>query len=100
MASIIKNNDFTDIAKGVKPDAKKRVLLPKALVTENTTYHIYANALGQIILDPQVTIPASEAWIFTDKKALAMIDRGMMESADSKTKKLGSFAKHVNNDTP
>lgn len=97
MVAIIKNSDFTGIATGVKPDAKKRVLLPKAVVSENTTYHIYANALGQIVLDPQVTIPASEAWLFTDKDALAKVDRGMAEAANGQLKNRGSFAKYVKN---
>ena len=32
MGTIIRNTDFKDIARNVKPDAKKRVVLPKALV--------------------------------------------------------------------
>jgi hypothetical protein len=97
MGTIIKDDDFTGIAMGVKPDAKKRVLLPKGIVKENTTYHIYTNVLGQIVLDPQVTIPASEAWLFTDKDALAKVDRGMVEAANGHLKNHGSFAKYVKN---
>ena len=33
MVTIIKNNDFKDIAKNVKPDSKKRVVLPKSLIS-------------------------------------------------------------------
>jgi hypothetical protein len=97
MVSIIKNTDFTGIARGVKPDAKKRVVLPKTLVREGITYHIYANSAGQIVLDPQVTIPASELWLFENRETLASVDRGMGESMRGQIKKRGSFAKYVKN---
>lgn len=93
--TIIKNTEFTGIAKSVKPDAKKRVVLPAVLVKEDITYHIYTNSAGQIILDPQVTIPASEAWLFEDKNALASVDRGMVESANGQLINRGSFAKYA-----
>ena len=57
------------VAASVKPDAKKRVVLPKALVEEGITYHIYTNKFGQIVLDPQVTIPASELWLFKNPRS-------------------------------
>jgi len=93
--TIIRNTEFTGIAKSVKPDAKKRVVLPAVLVKEDITYHIYTNSAGQIILDPQVTIPASEAWLFEDKNALASVDRGMVESANGQLINRGSFAKYA-----
>jgi len=46
----------------------------------------------RIILDPQVTIPASELWVFENKDILASIDKGM---AEERTMNLGSFAKYV-----
>ena len=88
MVTIIKDNDFKDIAKNVKPDAKKRVILPKALVREDITYHIYCNSLGQIILDPQVTIPASEVWLFKDPEVLASVRRGLSDAASGKISKV------------
>jgi hypothetical protein len=88
MVTIIKNTDFKDIAKNVKPDAKKRVVLPKALVREDITYHIYCNSLGQIVLDPQVTIPASEVWLFKDPDALASVRRGLSDAANGKISKV------------
>ena len=88
MVTIIKNNDFKDIARNVKPDSKKRVVLPKSLVKEDITYHIYSNDLGQILLDPQVTIPASEVWLFKDPEALASVRRGLADSANGKVSKV------------
>ena len=88
MVTIIKNNDFKDIAKNVKPDSKKRVVLPKSLIKEDITYHIYSNDLGQILLDPQVTIPASEAWLFKDPEALASVRRGLADAAKGEVSKV------------
>lgn len=92
MVTIIKDTDYTRIAGSVKPDSKKRVVLPKTLVQEGIIYHIWHNSAGQILLDPQVIIPASELWLFKNKKALAIIDRGMSEE---QLINRGSFAKYV-----
>ena len=88
----IKDTDLTMVAKSVRPDSKKRVVLPKALVREDISYHIYSNSVGQIILDPQVTIPESELWLFENKDLLALVDRGMLEGQAINR---GSFAKYV-----
>ena len=97
MVTIIKDTDYTRIAGSVKPDIKKRVILPKTLVPEGIIFHIYHNSFGQILLDPQVTIPASELWVFKNKDILASIDKGMAESANGQVIKRGSFAKYVKN---
>ena len=94
METII-DEEYTKIADNVKPDAKKRVVLPSALVQEGVMFHIYHNGRGQILLVPQVTIPASELWLFENREALASVDRGMLESLSGKTIKRGSFAKYA-----
>ena len=81
MVTILRDQKLTRIADSVKPDAKKRVVLPKTVVREGITYHIYSNSIGQIVLDPQVTIPASEAWLFNDPSALAAVRRGLSDAA-------------------
>ena len=88
MAEIIKDTDFKRVAESVKPDAKKRVVLPKVQVLEGVTYHIYSNSIGQIILDPQVTIPASEVWLFNNPDALASVQRGLLDAAQGKVSKV------------
>jgi hypothetical protein len=88
MESIIKKSDFKDYARNVKPDAKKRVILPTSLVKENVTYHIYSNSLGQIVLDPQVTIPASEVWLFKNPEAIASVRRGLSDAASGRVSKV------------
>jgi hypothetical protein len=95
MGTIIKDEKLTKIADSVKPDAKRRVYLPKVLLSEGISYHIYANSLGQIVLDPQITIPASEAWLFENKTALASVDKGISESANGQVTNRGSFARYI-----
>ena len=88
MVTIIKDTDFTEVAEGVKPDSKKRVVIPKPLMVEGITYHIYQNRFGQIILDPQVAIPASEAWLFNNPEALALVEQGLADIKKGKVSKI------------
>jgi hypothetical protein len=85
---IIKDAAFQRIAESVKPDAKKRVVLSGTQVPEGITYHIYSNSLGQIVLDPQVTIPASEAWLFKNPEALASVRRGLHDAVKGRVSKV------------
>jgi hypothetical protein len=39
---------------------------------------------GQIVLDPQVSIPASEAWLYRNPEALASVRRGLQDLAEGK----------------
>ena len=88
MATIIRDTDFEKLADSVKPDAKKRVVLQKVQIKEGVSYHIYSNSIGQILLDPQVTIPASEIWLFNNRKALASVKRGLSDAAKGKVSKV------------
>lgn len=97
--SVLIEENMTKVAESVKPDAKKRVLIPKSAFKAGVTYHIYTNRFGQIVLDPQVTIPASELWVFQNKEVLASIDKGVKEAADGQTIERGSFAKHVKDES-
>jgi hypothetical protein len=91
--------DFKKIADSVKPDDRKRVGLHKVKIQEGVSYHIYANSTGQILLDPQVTIPASELWVFKNEDVLAAIDQSMEESAKGQLIDRGSFAEYVKNES-
>ena len=94
MAEVIKDGDFELVTAAQKPDSKKRLSIGQAMI-EGVSYAIYRNGLGQIVLDPVVIVPASEAWLFKNKKVLASVKRGLVDSAESRTQSLGSFAKHA-----
>jgi len=85
---VIKDIVFEKVADGVKPDAKRRVVLQSVQIQEGTTYHIYKNKFGQIVLDPQVTIPASEIWLFKNPEALASVMRGLSDAAQGRVSKV------------
>jgi hypothetical protein len=90
-ASVLKNTDFQLITEFAQPDAKKRITLGEAL-RGATAFNIYRNPLGQLILDPVKTVPASELWLYENQQALASVKQGLRESAEGKTVDRGSFA--------
>ncbi len=99
MEIILKDENLTRVSGSVKPDLKRRVVLPAALVQDDVIYHIYHNSIGQILLDPQTTIPASELWVFEDKNVLASLDKAMFESMNGQVVGRGSFAKYAKDES-
>ena len=94
MDRLIKDTVFELVANSVKPDSKKRIVLSRIGIAEGVMYHIYRNSFGQIVLDPQVSIPAYEAWLFKNEEALSSVSQGLVESAQSRTVSRGSFAEY------
>jgi hypothetical protein len=90
--AVLKNSDFQLVSEFSQPDAKKRLSLGAALASA-TAYNIYRNSLGQLILDPVKTVPASEMWLYENAPALASVKQGLRESAEGKSIYRGSFAK-------
>jgi hypothetical protein len=93
-STVIKDTDFELISEFAQPDAKKRLSLGEAL-RGATAFNIYRNPLGQLILDPVKTIPASEMWLYETPEALASVKQGLRESAEGKSIYRGSFARHA-----
>lgn len=82
------------IARDVRPDSRKRVALGRALDDlGDASFNVYKDDEGRIILEPHVSIPASEAWLFRNEKALDSVRRGLEEAAGGKAKAIRSFAK-------
>jgi hypothetical protein len=46
----------------------------------------------RVVLDPQVSVPASEEWLYRNPRELASVRRGLADAAAGRTKSLGSFA--------
>lgn len=94
-----KTSGLTLVARDVRPDRRNRLALGRALKDlEDATFNVYQDEQGRIVLDPQVSIPASEAWLYRNPKALASVRRGLAEAAAGKTKSLGSFARYADDD--
>ncbi|OGX07447.1 MAG: hypothetical protein A2Z88_04615 [Omnitrophica WOR_2 bacterium GWA2_47_8] len=78
--NIVKDTHFEEVAE-VKLDSKNRVTLGKnKSVGKTSIYKVYRNAIGQIILDPQVTIPAHEQWLFKNKEAALAVKAGLEDA--------------------
>jgi len=90
-SSVLKSSDFQLVTEFAQPDAKKRLSLGEAL-SGATAFNVYRNSLGQLILDPVKTIPASELWLYENPDALASVKQGLRESAEGKSVDRGSFA--------
>lgn len=73
---IVRDQVFHDIA-AARVDAKGRIYLGKQLPSGDVTlYRVYRNSFGQLILDPQVIVPAHEAWLLKNPKAMKMVAEG------------------------
>ena len=91
-------HDCELVARDVRPDSRKRVSLGPALdsVAGDTTFTIYRDSHGRIILEPRVSIPAYETWLFRNDGAKNSVARGLKQIKSART--LGSFAEHVEDD--
>ncbi len=76
---ILRHGPFEEVAE-VRVDAKRRVALGRTLGQRVTSYRIYRNGFGQMILDPMVTIPAHEVWLFKNKKAARLVKQGLADA--------------------
>ena len=77
---IVKDDHFEEIAE-VRTDAKNRITLSKkGRPVKAHIYKVYRNAIGQLILDPQATIPAHEQWLFKNKDAMKAVQTGLEDA--------------------
>ena len=80
------DDEFQEIATRTI-DAKHRITIGR-LIDGYKRVKIYKNREGEILLKPLVELPASEVWLFKDKKALKSIRRGLHDAADGNIEKL------------
>jgi hypothetical protein len=68
-------------------DDRKRVTLGD-LLKDFKRVKLYRNPLGELLLRPVVEVPASEAWLFENKKALESVLEGIRDAAEGRISKL------------
>jgi len=92
---VLKDAQF-EVVTDARVDAKRRVTLGRLIARQVTSFRIYRNAHGQIILDPLVAIPAHEAWLFQNERAASLVQRGL---GDAKRRRLSKakedFSKYL-----
>ena len=99
LAQILKEKDFKQVSE-VRPDFKHRVTLGKIKVVQQAaSYKVYQNSAGQIILDPQVSIPASEAWVYKNKAVIGAIKQGFKDTQEGRVRKAREdYSKYAKDD--
>ncbi|CAN5613521.1 hypothetical protein BH23GEM10_BH23GEM10_14020 [soil metagenome] len=80
----------------VHPDARGRLTLGTA--ARDADYRVLINDRGQILLDPVVPIPASEAWLWQSPALRASMERALKQAGEDEFEDLGSFAEFVGDD--
>lgn len=76
---LLKDADFEAVSES-RVDAKHRVVLGKIVASQVTSFRVYRNAHGQIILDPLISIPAHETWLFENKRAARLVQQGLTDA--------------------
>lgn len=104
----VQDSDFELVAEG-GIDERKRFSLTKALAKiehcfsqpaspEALHFRVYVNAAGQILLDPALTVPIREMWLYRNPVALAKVREGLAQAAEGDFHDLGSFAKFADDE--
>ena len=93
--AILKDTDFEEITEA-RVDAKHRVTLGRTLARQVRSCRIYRNAHGQVILDPMVSIPAYETWLFKSRRAGALVRQGLEDARQGRLiKAKEDFSRHA-----
>ncbi|MBI4353261.1 MAG: hypothetical protein HY593_04965 [Candidatus Omnitrophica bacterium] len=80
------SDDFSEVTTR-SIDERKRLCVGD-LLKDFKRVRVYQNAAGEILIQPMVEIPASEVWLFKNKKALASVQKGLRDAASGKVSKL------------
>lgn len=89
----IASQDFREIKDDVHADTRGRLTL--GAVAKEKKYKVFVNDMGQILLDPVVSIPERELWLWQNAEALTSVQRGLKQSAEGQGRSLGSFAQYA-----
>lgn len=68
-------------------DERKRLCIGDLLKGFNRV-QLCRNAAGELLIRPVVEVPASEAWLFKNKRALASVQKGLKDAALGKISRL------------
>ena len=96
--------DFQPVGES-RLDERNRVALTKAVGVlrkvvgdvARLRFMVYANKAGQILLSPEVPVPAREAWLYRNPEALASVRRGIVQSGRGEGR-VRCFAKYATDD--
>lgn len=92
---VLARGPFKLIKHDLRSDSRGRITIGHEVVGD-TQYRALVNNLGQIVLDPVVSVPAREVWLFQNREALASVVRGVEQAKRGEFGSFPSFASHVN----
>jgi len=92
---ILKDVEFEELTEA-RVDSKHRVALGRTIPEQVRSVRVYRNVHGQVILDPMVSIPAHETWLFKNRQASALVQQGLEDARRGRlVKAKEDFSRHV-----
>ena len=90
----------------VRLDERRRVSLAKVLdrlkggpLGEAVDFSISVNEMGQVLLSPEVKVPAHQLWLYKNPEAFTLVLKGLAQVGNrEKLKDLGSFEKYADDE--
>ena len=100
------SDEFEFVTEGAL-DERKRVSLAKVVGGKREMlepgeaglrFQVFVNDAGQILLSPTVSVPLHEAWLHRNPRAMAKVKEGLAQVGKRGLHRLGSFAKHADDE--
>ena len=88
--NIIDPEGFYPLKNIVSADGNGRISLGTEVKTKQ--FRVFKNDLGQILLDPLVSIPEGELWLWQNQSALKSVQKGLQEASAGELHEMESFA--------
>jgi hypothetical protein len=85
-SSVKVNDKFKEVGTRTIDD-RNRITIGE-IFKGSSRVRMYKNDHGEVLLQPLVEIPASELWLFNNKKALESVKKGMKDASEGKISKL------------
>ena len=90
----MKKEEWEKVGEVNGPDSKNRIILTPALKRQDVDgFTVFTNPIGEIKLVPVIKVPAYEAWLYTNPKALEDVRTGMKQALEDKAAPLEKFRK-------
>jgi hypothetical protein len=61
------------------------------------SYQVFLGKEGDILLRPSVSIPSSEAWVYSNPEAMSKIRQGLKEASEGKIQKVDDLESFLKN---
>lgn len=89
----MQEQDFRVVKEVTQSDSRGRLTLGQ--VVKGKSYRVMINDEGQILLDPVVSIPKKELWLWQNSDVLASVKRGIEQASNEQGRDLGNFSQYA-----